>query len=82
MASVTKARIIRILLVTYMVAVCLFAYVVLTTPADSQAQCKTITFCAHTSASTCCPGGQGTGYVWTGARYGGPNYYSEICVQP
>lgn len=82
MPAVTKKQIIRMLLIAYMVAVSLFGYVVLTTPPDSEAQCKTITFCAQGAAGSCCPAGQSTGPVLTGIRYSGTNYYSDICITP
>lgn len=82
MATKSKERLIRILLIIYMVAVSLFGYVVLNTPPDSEAQCKTVNFCAQGSGGSCCPGGQSTGPVLTGIQFSGTNYYSDICIQP
>ena len=79
MKFMTKERIIKLVLLVYMVAVTLFGYMILSTPPNVEAQCKTITWCVATGHN-CCPAAQRTGSVYTGSRYGGPHYYSEICI--
>lgn len=81
MKFISKERIIQLVLLVYMVAVTLFGYVVLTSPPNAEAQCKNIYMCVNT-AGGCCPGITGTGSVYTGSRYGGPHYYSEVCINP
>ena len=78
MSTKTKNLLLRWGLITYMVGVALFAYVVLSTPPDVEAQCRNIT-CCSANATGCCASG-GTGSVYTGSRYGGPHWYSEICI--